>query len=84
MPSLGSASRPAVASAAIHSGRSVKLTNPGPLTVGGSLMSLTSSWPTISAAMSRGCLPSLLASGSAALDWKSANDDGRITGSASA
>jgi hypothetical protein len=70
--------------AAIHSGRSVKLTKPGPLTVGSAAMSLTSSWPTISAAMSRGGLPSRLASGSAALDWKSANEDGRISGSASA
>ena len=38
----------------------------------------------ISAAMSRGGRPSLLASGRAALDWKSANEDGRITGSAAA
>ena len=83
VPSLGSASRPVVASA-IHPGRSVKLTKPGPLTVGSAAMSLTSSWPMISAAMSRGGLPSRLASGSAALDWKSANEDGRISGSASA
>ncbi len=67
---------------AIHSGRSVKLTNPGPLTAGGSLMSLTSRRLTISPATSRGDLPSRLASGSAALDWKSANEDDRISGSA--
>ena len=81
VPSRGSPSRVVVASA-IHSGRSVKLTNPGPLTVGASLMPPTSRWLTMSAATSRGALPSFLASGSAALDWKSANEDGRISGSA--
>ena len=72
VPSLGSASRP-VAASAIHRGRSVKLMNPGPLTVGGSVTSSTSRWPTISFARSRGALPSLFPSGNATLDWKSAN-----------
>ncbi len=79
-----------VASAAIHSSLSLKLMNPGPLTRGSSLMSATSRWARMPLATSRGAsflpcsLPSFWASGSAALDWKSANDDGRITGSVSA
>ena len=83
MPSLGSVSS-LLAWAAIHSGVSVRLMKPGPLTCGGSATPVRSRWPMISAAMSRGGRPSLLASGRAALDWKSANEDGRITGSAAA
>jgi hypothetical protein len=83
VPSRGSAIRP-VASSAIQLPFNAKLMKPGPLTVGGSLMSPVSRWPTISFAISRGALPSFLASGSAALDWKSANCEGRISGSASA
>ena len=82
-PRRGSARSPAAARA-IQSFRSVKFTKPGPLTVGGSAMSATSSRAAISLAMSRGARPSRLASGRAALDWKSANADGRISGSASA
>ena len=68
VPRRGSASI-SVAAAAIQALLSLKLMNPGPLTVGGSAMSPTSRWPTISAAMSLGALPSRLASGSDVLDW---------------
>ncbi len=54
---------------------------PGPLTSGGSHASDTSSRPASSAATSRGGRPSRLASASATLAWKSANEDGRIAGS---
>ena len=46
-------------------------------------MSVTSSRAASSAATSRGGRPSRLPSGSATLAWKSANDDDRISGSAS-
>ena len=63
--------------------RSRKLMKPGPLTSGGSHTSDTSSRPASSPATSRGGRPSRLASGSATLAWKSANEDGRISGSVS-
>ena len=80
-PSLGSPSM-REAWAAIQSPRRVKLMKPGPLTSGGSLTSATSSRLASSAATSRGGRPSRLASGSATLAWKSAKEDGRISGSA--
>ena len=81
-PSLGSPSI-CVACAAIQSSRSEKLMKPGPLTSGSAHMSATSSRAASSAATSRGGRPSRLPSGSATLAWKSANEDGRISGSAS-
>ena len=81
-PSRGSSSM-REAWAAIQSSRSRKLMKPGPLTSGGSHTSATSRWPASSPATSRGGRPSRLPSGSATLAWKSANEEGRISGSAS-
>ncbi len=81
-PSLPSPSI-SVAWPAIQSARRVKLMNPGPLTTGSAHMSATSRWPTSSLAISAGGRPTRLASGSAAFAWKSAKDEGRISGSAS-
>ena len=69
--------------AAIQSSRSVRLMKPGPLTSGSAQIPATSRRLVSSAATSRGGRPSRLPSGSAALAWKSANEDGRISGSAS-
>ena len=82
-PSLGSSSM-REAWSAIQRSRSRKLMKPGPLTSGGSHTSDTSSRLASSAATSRGGRPSRLPSGSATLAWKSAKEDGRISGSASA
>ncbi len=81
-PSLGSLSI-CEAWAAIQSSRRVKLMKPGPLTSGSAHMSVTCSRAVSSLATCRGGRPSRLPSGSATLAWKSANEEGRISGSAS-
>jgi hypothetical protein len=73
----------AEACAAIQSSRRVRLMKPGPLIAGSAQMPVTSSLAVSSAATSRGGRPTLLASGRAALAWKSAKAEGRISGSAS-
>src|ERR1700730_2198053 len=82
-PSRSSASTDP-ACAAIQESLRVRLMKPGPLTSMAETTSATSRFSTTSFATSRGFRPSFLASGSATLAWKSANCDGRMTGSASA
>src|SRR5215469_9158543 len=74
----------ALAMPAIHSSLSVMLMKPGPLTSALASMRDPARYPARRLATSRGGWPTRLPSDRAALDWKSANADGRITGSASA
>ncbi len=80
MPSLGSASC-AVAASPSQESRIVMLMKPGPLTSALATIGDAARRPAICAATSRGCLPSRLASARATFAWKSANVDGRISGS---
>ena len=57
---------------------------PGPLISTWSQIPATSSCATIRSATWRGGMPRLLASGSATFAWKSANCEGRMSGSAPA
>src|SRR5499433_3200414 len=82
-PTRSSVSRPD-AWVATQPSASVRLMKPGPLTSTRSQMPATSRCATIWSAACRGGTPRLLPSGSATFAWKSANCEGRMSGSAPA
>src|SRR5215468_418971 len=82
-PRRSSVSRPD-AWVATQRSASVRLMKPGPLTSTRSQMPATSRCATICSAACRGGTPRLLPSGSATFAWKSANCEGRMSGSAPA
>ena len=81
MPRRASAAM-APTAVASHSSERVMLRNPGPLTSTDSAIPSRSSCAVTLAATSRGGIPTFLASASGALACRSANCDGRSTGSA--
>jgi hypothetical protein len=81
MPSRASAAIASTA-AANHWSERVMLRKPGPLTSTDSAIPSRSSWAVTMAATSRGGIPTFLARASGALACRSANCEGRSTGSA--